>query len=96
MIFHGKNRGAFSQNRDSCDFFPEHKNREKRGNFTKSLIYRDQKFKKLPNDFFWMAVLSLLALFYDPCFQHETMYCFKICVYKLLIFVFVWVKNAIP
>ena len=34
----------------SRDFFPEHKNREKRGNFTKSVIYRDQKSKKLPND----------------------------------------------
>ena len=34
----------------SCDFFPEHKNREKRGNFTKSVIYCDQKSKKLPND----------------------------------------------
>ena len=32
------------------DFFPEHKNREKRGNFTKSVIYRDQKSKKRPND----------------------------------------------
>ena len=34
----------------SRDFFPEQKNREKRGNFTKSVIYRDQKSKKLPND----------------------------------------------
>ena len=34
----------------SCDFFPEQKDREKRGNFTKSVIYRDQKSKKLPND----------------------------------------------
>ena len=47
MIFHGKNRGVISQNRD---FFLEHKNREKRGNFTKSVIYHDQKSKKLPND----------------------------------------------
>ena len=43
MIFHGKPV-------ISHDFFPEHKNREKRGNFTKSVIYRDQKSKKLPND----------------------------------------------
>ena len=42
-----KTLGSFSQNRD---FFPEHKNREKRGYFTKSMIYRDQKSKKLPND----------------------------------------------
>ena len=34
----------------SGDFFPEHKNREKRWNFTKSVIYRDQKSKKLQND----------------------------------------------
>ena len=27
-----------------------YENREKRGNFTKSEIYRDQKSKKLPND----------------------------------------------
>ena len=34
----------------SHDFFPEHRKREKRGNFTKSVIYRDQKSKKIPND----------------------------------------------
>ena len=42
-----KTVGSFSQNRD---FYSEHKNREKRGNFTKFVIYRDQKSKKLPND----------------------------------------------
>ena len=42
-----KTVGSFSQN---SDFFPEHKNREKWGNFTKSVIYRDQKSKKLPNN----------------------------------------------
>ena len=34
----------------TVNFPSEHKNREKRGNFTKSVIYRDQKSKKLPND----------------------------------------------
>ena len=42
-----KTVGSFSQNHD---FFPEHTNRENWGNFTKSVIYRDQKSKKLPND----------------------------------------------
>ena len=42
-----KTVGSFSRNRD---FFPEHKNRGKQENFTKSVIYRDQKSKKLPND----------------------------------------------
>ena len=42
-----KTVGSFSRNRD---FFPEHKNREKQGNFTKSVIYSEQKSKKLPYD----------------------------------------------
>ena len=42
--------GHFLKTVISSDFFPEHKNREKRWNFTKSVIYRDQKSKKLPND----------------------------------------------
>ena len=42
--------GHFLKTVISRGFFPEHKNREKRENFTKSVIYRDQKSKKLPND----------------------------------------------
>ena len=42
--------GHFLKTAISRDFFPEHKNREKGGNFTKPVIYRDQKSKKLPND----------------------------------------------
>ena len=42
--------GHFLKTVISRNFFPEHKNREKRGNFTKCVIYRDQKSKKLPND----------------------------------------------
>ena len=34
----------------SRDFFPEHKTLKKRRNFTNSVIYHDQKFKKPPND----------------------------------------------
>ena len=34
----------------SRDFFPEHKNHDKLGNFTKSVIYRDQKSEKIPKD----------------------------------------------
>ena len=37
--------GHFLKTVISSDFFPEHKNREKRGNFTKSVIYPDQKSK---------------------------------------------------
>ena len=50
MIFHGKNRGDFLKTVISRDFFPEHKNREKQGNFTKSVIYHDQKSEKIPKD----------------------------------------------
>ena len=87
----------------SRDFSPEHKNREKRVNFTKSVIYRDQNLRSFQTIgtmsarwyelelktaqklativhfhgiasrvLFWMAVLSLLTLVYEPCFQHET------------------------
>ena len=41
--------GHFLKTVISRDFFPEHKNREKRGNFTKSVIYCDQKSKKAPS-----------------------------------------------
>ena len=42
--------GHFLKTVISRDFFPEHKNREKRDNFTKSMIYCHQKSKKRPND----------------------------------------------
>ena len=38
---------SFSEN---LVFFPEHKNHEKRINLAKSVIYRDQKSNKVPND----------------------------------------------
>ena len=46
-FFMAKTMGSFSRIRD---FFPEDKNHEKQGNFAKSVIYRDQKSKKLPSD----------------------------------------------
>ena len=42
--------GHFLKTVASRDFFTEHKIRENWGNFTKSVIYHDQKSKKLPND----------------------------------------------
>ena len=61
-FFMAKTVGSFSQNRDFPCFFPEHKNRRKRGNFTKSVIYRGQKSKKLP----WHCVTGT---FLDGCFK---------------------------
>ena len=50
-FFMAKTVGAFSQNCDFPWFLSwTQKPWKRRGNFTKSVIYRDQKSKKLPND----------------------------------------------
>ena len=50
-IFHCKNRGGiFSKPWFPVISFLNTKTVKETGNFTKSLIYRDQKSKKLPND----------------------------------------------